>query len=158
MCLILSFAGTNCMAQYFVTAERERPDFRLVIAFLWHDLHNVDTDGDSDNPASRTWTSLLVRNRQDESEIVTVNPVANTPLILRIESENEHLAARTAYFLSEFMSVGIAQSEDGPFQPPETILHAVGSDFDVAEGMRRVASSPFIESTLNDPYPNLRRK
>lgn len=146
------------MAQYFVRTERERPDFRLVIAFLWHDLYSVDTDGDSDNPASRKWTWLFVRNRQDESEIVTVNPVANTPLILRIESENEHLAARTAYFLSEFMSVGIAQSEDGPFQPPHTILHAVGSDFDVSEAMLRVASSPFIESTLSNPYPNLRRE
>ena len=152
------FAGTNRMVQYFVRAERERPDFRLVITYLWHDLYNVDTDGDSYNPASRTWTRLLVRNRQDESEVVYVNPATNSPLVLRVESEKEHLAARTAYFLAEFMSADIAQSEDGPFQPPETIRHAIGSDFDVAKAMRRVQSSPFIESALNDPYPNLRRQ
>ena len=77
------FAGTNRMVQYFVRAERERPDFRLVITYLWHDLYNVDTDGDSYNPASRTCTRLFVRNLQDESQVVYVNPQTNSPCVLR---------------------------------------------------------------------------
>lgn len=146
------------MPQYFINAERERPDFRLVITFLWHDLFNVDTDGNSYNPASRTWTQLYFCNRQDDSEIVDVTPAADTPLVLRVESKKRYLAARTAYFLADFMSAGVAESEDGPFLKPESIQDAIGKDFDVDEAMRRVQSSPFIRSTLDDPYPNLRER
>jgi hypothetical protein len=146
------------MPQYFVNAERERPDFRLVITYLWHDLFNVDTEGDSQNPASRTWTELYICNRQDASEVVDVTPAADTPLVLRIESQKRYLAARTAYFLADFMSAGVAESEDGPFLKPESIQDSIGRDFDVVEAMRRVQSSLFIGSTLDDPYPNLRER
>jgi hypothetical protein len=144
------------MTQYFINAERDRPDYRLVITFLWHDLFNVDTDGDSHNPASRTWTQLYIRNRQDESEEVDVFPVCVTPLILRVESQKDYLAVRTAYFLAEFMRTGIAVSEGGPFLDSKTIRDSLGRGFDVDAAMHRVKSSPFGESTLNDPYPNLR--
>ncbi len=146
------------MPQYFINAERERPDFRLVITFLWHDLFNVDTDGNSYNPASRIWTQLYICNRQDGSEIVDVTRAVDAPLVLRVESKKRYLAARTAYFLADFMSAGVAESEDGPFLKPESIQDAIGRDFDVDEAMRRVQSSPFIRSTLDDPYPNLRER
>jgi hypothetical protein len=146
------------MPQYFISAERERPDFRLVITFLWHDLFNVNTDGDSYNPASRTWTQLYIRNRQDSAEVVEVYPAIEAPLILRVESTKEFLAARTAYFLADFMASGVSCSENGPFVVPETILDAVGESFDVAAAKRRVESSPFAKSTLDDPYPNLRQR
>ena len=146
----------SSMPQYFVKAERERPDFRLVIAYLWHDLFNVDTEGDSHNPASRTWTQLYICNRQDDSEVVDVTPANETPLVLRIESQKRYLAARTAYFLADYMSAPVAESEGGPYLEPESIQDAIGRDFDVAKAKRRVQSSPFVRSTLDDPYPNLR--
>ena len=40
------------MTQFYVNAEHDRPDFRPVITYLWHDILNVDTDGDSFDPAS----------------------------------------------------------------------------------------------------------
>ena len=46
------------MPRFFVQPEGPRPDFRLVITFLGGDSHNVDTDGNSHNPASRDWTCL----------------------------------------------------------------------------------------------------
>ncbi len=98
------FAGINRMTQYFVKAERERPDFRLVITYLWHDLYNVDTDGGFIQSSQSHVDSSFRRNRQDESEIVYVNPATNSAMVLRVESEKEHLAARTAYFLAEYMS------------------------------------------------------
>lgn len=143
------------MTQFYVNAERERPDFRLVITYLWHDLYKVDTDGNSYNPASRTWTQLFIRNRQDDSEAIDIVPAIEDPLILLVESQKEYLAARTAYFLAEFMSTGIAETQDGPFRKPTTIQHALGAGFDVTEAMCRVQSSPFMESTLDNPYPNV---
>ena len=142
------------MTRFYVNAEQERPDFRLVITYLWHDLYNVDTDGNSYNPASRTWTQLFIRNRQDDSEAVDIIPATDDPLILLVESQKEYLAARTAYFLAEYMSTGIAKTQDGPFCKPVTIHHAIGTGFDVTEAMFRVQSSPFMNSTLDDPYPN----
>ncbi|MCR9201762.1 MAG: hypothetical protein NXI04_24210 [Planctomycetaceae bacterium] len=87
------------MPQYFVNAEHERPDFRLVITYLWHDFFNVDTDGDSYNPASRKWTQLYIRNRQDDSQIVDIDPATDDPLILRVESKQEYLATTIASLL-----------------------------------------------------------
>ncbi|MCC9603748.1 hypothetical protein LOC67_24625 [Stieleria sp. JC731] len=142
------------MKQFFVNAESERPDFRLVVTYLWHDLYNVDTDGNSCNPASRTWTQLFIRNRQDDSETVDIFPVSEAPSILLVESQKEYLAARTAYFLAEFMSTGIAETQDGPFREVVTIQDAIGAGFDVTEAICRVQSSPYLTSTLDYPYPN----
>ncbi|MCA9217630.1 MAG: hypothetical protein KDB27_31390 [Planctomycetales bacterium] len=50
--------------QDFDYAERQRPDFRLVITFLWHDLFDVDTEGNSHNPASQhgqNFTFVIVK-------------------------------------------------------------------------------------------------
>ena len=142
------------MTQFYVNAERDRPDFRLVVTYLWHDLYNVNTDGNSPNPASRDWTELFIQNRQDETETVDIVAAMEDPLILLIESQTDHLAARTAYFLAEFMSTGISDAQDGPFREPATIQHAIGTGFDVTEAMARVQSSPFMNSTLDNPYPN----
>jgi hypothetical protein len=72
--------------RFYITAPRERPDFRLVIAFLWHDGQNVNTDGNSHHPASRTWTELYIENREQPDQVVDVTPYQESPLILLIES------------------------------------------------------------------------
>ena len=48
------------MHTFYVTAPSERPDLRLVQAFLWGDDENVDGDGNAISPASRTWTELVL--------------------------------------------------------------------------------------------------
>ena len=35
------------MATFYVRPAGDRPDYRVVISFLWQDEQNVDTDGDS---------------------------------------------------------------------------------------------------------------
>jgi len=69
-----------------VTAPNDRPDFRQVIALL--NFENVDTDGDSDNPASRTWTWLHVQNRDEPYEEVDIYAKTESPLILEVDSEH----------------------------------------------------------------------
>src|SRR5258708_19192620 len=93
------------MTRYYVTAPKPRPDFRLVITFLWHDGQNVDTEGDCEHPASNDWTELYIANREQPTEpSVSVSAHQQSPLILAVESESEHTAARAAYFLA--VSVG----------------------------------------------------
>ncbi len=139
----------------YVSAPAERPDFRLVIAFLWHDGQNVDTDGDSHNPASRNWTELYLCNRENSAEMVDISPAQQTPLILEVESELEVLAARTAYFLAcqTRGQVFTALGESG--QSPNCLLELMG-EFQVEGAMRRVEKSPFTRATIKNPYPNLR--
>jgi hypothetical protein len=134
------------MTRFYVTAPKPRPDFRLAIVFLWHDGQNVDTDGDCEYPASHDWTELYIANRERPTEpSVSVSAHQQSPLILAVESESEHLAARVAYFLA--VSVGSS---------PERFLSHVG-DFDVEAALKRAAESPFSRATREHPYPNLDR-
>src|SRR5688500_15006361 len=85
----------------YVQPRGPRPDFRVVLAFLWNDPTGwIDTDGDSYNPASREWTELYCQHRAREDERLIISAVSNEPLILWVESELPELAARAAYFLA----------------------------------------------------------
>lgn len=145
------------MNKFYVTAPNPRPDFRLVIAFLWRDGQNVDTDGDCDYPASHDWTWLYVANREEPAEpSVSVSSDGQLPLLLVIESESENLAARLAYFLAVSTGGGVSLGYDGDFASPEHLLSRVG-DFDIGAAMQRAAASPFSRATREHPYPNLDR-
>ena len=134
------------MTRFYITAPKPRPDFRLVIAFLWHDGQSVDTEGDCEHPASHDWTELYVANREEPAEpSVSVSAHEQSPLVLAVESESEHMAARVAYFLA--VSVGSS---------PDMFLPRVG-DFDVEAALQRAADSPFSRATREHPYPNLDR-
>ena len=142
-------------ANIYLNAEKARPDFRQVYAFLYSAFHDVDTDGDSFNPASRTWTRLWICNREKNSEWVRIFPVSESPLILEIESDLEFLAARTAYYLATYMQSGVSLASDGPFVDPSSLSNMMGDDFDSKSASRRAAETPFAQSTLENPYPNL---
>jgi hypothetical protein len=134
-----------------------RPDFRLVIAFLWGEMHNVDSDGNSDNPASREWTELYLMNRENTSEVVDVFPLETSPLTLAVGSDTEYLAARVAYFLAR-ETRGEVAVEAGPCCSPEDLVSRLGEGFDLAAALRRADGSVWRRSTLTLPYPNLSRR
>jgi hypothetical protein len=142
---------------FYVKHTSFRPDFRLVLTFLWGDDRNCDTDGNSRNPASREWTELYCRNRENPAEVFDVSPVTKEPLVLEVESPHKWLAARVAYFLAVESAGFVADTPDGPYTAPEELISKVG-DFDVAAAKGRVDQSVFQGSTLEDPYPNLRRR
>lgn len=145
------------MQKFYISIYKQRPDFRLVIAFLWHDGQNVDTEGDSYNPASRDWTELYIKNREQPDEIVNISPHRSSPLILIVESNLEYLAARVAYFLAVVTDGRVATDQNGEFAPSEILLSRIG-DFDVDAALQRVAKSPFSSPTRDNPYPNLETK
>jgi len=144
------------MARVFLQSRGPRPDFRLVITFLWADLHNVDTDGNSYNPASRDWTELYCQNRENKAETFNVAPASESPLTLEVESNLPELAARVAYFLATETSAVVSSELSGPWQEAAVLRESLGS-FDLAAAEFRARKSVWREATLDDPYPNLRR-
>jgi hypothetical protein len=139
----------------YIKAPGERPIFSTVIAFLWSDKQNVDTDGNAHHPASRTWTDLYVQNRDSIDEVVDVSPYQESPLVLGVESRYLYLAARTAFYLAKTCGGTVACELAGEYGSPDVLLPMMGADFDVALAMQRVAKSSFVYSSLDNPYPNL---
>jgi hypothetical protein len=137
------------MHTWFLEPCPVKPDFRLVITFLWHDLHNVDTDGDSYNAASRTWTELYVMNREDSREVVEVEARR-----VRVRSATPWLAAAVAFFLAE--EGGVAVSRDGSVWLDRGELRGEVGVFDLDAAIARAAASVWRRATLADPYPNRR--
>jgi hypothetical protein len=77
-----------------------RPPFGAVAEHLWGAGVDVDSDGDSSTPEDRNWTELTVIRRSKDAERVDVDPVSDTPLVLKVVSESRDLALRAAEFLA----------------------------------------------------------
>jgi hypothetical protein len=131
-----------------------RPDFRLVITFLWSDMRNVDSDGDSHNPASQTWTWLYLKDRVSPSSPVDVSTVSTDPLLLAVESEDAALAARVAIFLARETS-GEVGLDSTAFGSIDLLRPHVGQDFDLLAAFARADQSVWRAATEQHPYPNL---
>lgn len=144
------------MATFHLKPTGPRPDFRLVITFLWDEMHDVDSDGNSTNPASRDWTELYLINRELEAEVVDVTALQLEPLILAVSSDLEYLAARVAYFLGR-ETRGELLVENGGVASLETLVSRIGKDFDLGAALSRADESVWRRSTLSQPYPNLLR-
>jgi hypothetical protein len=143
--------------RFFVKPTSLRPDYRLVLTFLWDDDRNCDTDGNSRNPASREWTELYCCNRENAAEVFDVSPLNQEPLVLEVESPYEWVAARVAYFLAVESAGLVADKPDGHYGGPDMLISKLG-EFDIEAGKERVRQSVFRGATLEDPYPNLRRR
>ncbi|HEX8235731.1 MAG TPA: hypothetical protein VF600_07220 [Abditibacteriaceae bacterium] len=137
---------------YLLTTEK-RPDFRLVKTFLWSDEQNVNSDGDSHNPASRDWTLLYLLNREDENEWIDIYPLQDRPLMLEIKGSSENLAARVAYFLAVKSSGQVSFTQEGPYQEPVVLLPLLGHAFDLKAAMERIEKSRYANATEENPYP-----
>ena len=131
----------------------ERPDFRIVITFLWSECHNVDSDGDADNPASRSWTRLYCRDRSSPFASFVIGPIATDPLVLGLESEDPNIAARVALFLHR--ETGCDVRLDGKLVEAGELIERCGKDFDLDEAFSRSSNSVWRKSSLDNPYPNL---
>ncbi|RKG70902.1 hypothetical protein D7V88_39510 [Corallococcus terminator] len=141
---------------WFVKPLHERPDFRLIAAFLWGDLHNIDSDGDSHNPASRSWTWLYLSSRERAGQRVDLGMEEGAEACMRIRSEVPWLAAAVAYFLAMEGTSQVRRGDDTAWDDASSCVKGAGP-FDLGAAMERARVSVWRESTLEDPYPNLRR-
>ena len=142
---------------WFLKPLHERPDFRLVSAFLWGDEHDIDSDGDSDHPASRSWTWLYLRSRERTGERVDLAMEEGTEACMRIRSEEPWLAAAVAYFLGMEAKAQVRRGDDTEWRDASSCVEDAGP-FDLGAAMERARVSVWRESTLEDPYPNLRAR
>lgn len=141
------------MKTYFVRVGGNRPQFGLVVTFLWGDDEDVDTEGDSVEPESQDWTELYVARRGGAREVVDVSVSQSEPLTLRVDSEWPEIAARVAFFLATATKGAVAEQSAGPFGSPSTLFSSIGN-FDVRAGLERVIKSPLFGSET-DPGSRL---
>lgn len=144
------------MHTLYVTAPNERPDYRLLIVFLWDDKKDVDSDGNSMNPADRNWTELTLAPRDSPHERVDIDEFIHAPLVLKVQSENREVALRAAYIIACQTEGKIAFTEKGPFVDPELYVVEINKTFHLNDATTRFNRSPFLKTTIENPYPDLR--
>ncbi len=130
-----------------VQINSERPDFRLFWIFLWGENHNIDSDGDSWNPASREWSELYMSSREIDNETFDIGKINDDPLVFEVLSNNRDILNRITYFLKR-ETKGITKDTD------ETLIQNMGKGFNLEEALERADKSIWRESSLDNPYPN----
>lgn len=142
------------MMKYYLLTSAPRPDFRLLVTFLWSDDHNVDTDGDAQSPASRDWTDFYCTDRSAPFDRFEVEVVSGDRPHIVVESPRQEIAARLALFLSEEMTAAVVEIVGGDeIVPHESLVEACGRSFDVEAAFRRTSLSRWRLATETNPYP-----
>jgi hypothetical protein len=135
-----------------VIVNGDLPDFRLFSVYLWGEDHSYDSDGDSYNPASRTWTALYMGSREVSENFEMVQTEEHSA-IFEVTSSDEFMVNRAALFL--------AKETNGQIAGPDDLLHSYHfltdklGDFDLRQALERAEKSVWRKSTLDNPYPNL---
>jgi hypothetical protein len=81
--------------------------------------------------------------------------MSERPLIFEVISPNESIANRVALFLAKETDGQILRS-DNSSQPYDALTNKLGNDFNLAEALTRADQSVWRESTLENPYPNIK--
>ncbi len=141
--------------QILVEVHGPRPDFRTVISFLWSDFHNVDSDGNSFDPASREWTMLYLCSREFDDESVTVEPASEEPLRLQVSSSTPYFAKAVAYFIAVWTSGKLLDVTGLVEYDASDVAKDLEMAFAITNRMDRARNSIWNDSTTNRPFPNL---
>jgi hypothetical protein len=141
--------------KYYLLSSSPRPDFRLLVTFSWSDGHDVDTDGDARNPASRDWTDFCCRERNAPFDRFQVEVVSGNRPHITVESPRQEIAARVALFLSDELTAEVVTSLVGnEALPRSTLAQACGPEFEVAAAFERTQLSRWRRATEDEPYPD----
>ncbi|MBB4080806.1 hypothetical protein GGR28_003441 [Lewinella aquimaris] len=146
---------TNNINLLYIKPKNLRPDFRLLITWLWNDNENVDSDGNADNPASTEWTELNIRHREDSSLNFDIQPLQTNPLILEIKSTSTEMLYKVAYFMLDRTDGEL--SDNLEFEPliSKTYVKELIQPFSTDEADNRVNNSRYLHTTILNPYPKL---
>ncbi len=80
-----------------------RPAYYKIADHLWGPAANIDSDGNSETPEDNAWTELTLTLRSGgNDQMVNIDPVAESPLVLAVRSPSELLAKKAMEFLSSF--------------------------------------------------------
>lgn len=93
---------------FFVIKPGPRPPFGQVAANLWCDAP-FDSDGNSESPGDSSWTELTIALRPECKQRVDIDPVCDSPLVLKVVSSSPSLAEQAARFLALHTQGQLAQ-------------------------------------------------
>lgn len=135
-----------------VMVNADRPDFRVFWSFLWGDDHNIDSDGDSYNPASRTWTMLTMASREISNTRFEIVPSRENKKHFKVCSKNEFMTRRVAWFLARETNGIILNGSE--IIDADVLATELGDDFNLDEALHRADTCVWRKSTLENKYPN----
>lgn len=103
-----------------VKANRDRPDFRVLIDLLFEAGRDVDTDGDCRFPADRSWTDVYIRDRESDAPSVAAwvhedywDEDGNCfELIFHVESQDKEAEEAVAIYLYDYCGKTISSDSD----------------------------------------------
>lgn len=137
-----------------IQVNTERPDFRVVAAFLFaSDQHNFDSDGNSDPVSSRQWTELYISSRTMKDYTFSICLSQENPLILNIHSSRKYIAYAVAYFLALETQGHIINHKGNMIE----LLHIKNKlkNFPLDKHLNFAKNSIWRQSSKDNPYPNL---
>ena len=82
--------------------SKRRPAYYLLAEYLWGSGCNIDSDGNSSTPEDESWTELSLMLRSDPSQQLDIDPVQESPLILKVVASTEEMALKVAEKIVEF--------------------------------------------------------
>ncbi|UKN02702.1 hypothetical protein K6119_04135 [Paracrocinitomix mangrovi] len=139
----------------YLNITEPRPDFRLVCTWVTQDLENVDTEGDSHNPASREWTNLYLADRKNNAWCGEINKSSDPINMWTISASTLEFAAFLAIFLKDETNCEVWLDSNKKEELDRNALIKLIENFDITESINRTANSIWRKSTLVEPYPNL---
>jgi hypothetical protein len=102
----------------FLVNPGPRPPLARVADHLWGSDADFDSDGNSSDPSDTNWTELTVQARPDPDDLnrVDVDPVSESPLVLKVVSSSTALAERAAHFLAHYCKAEVVSQWPSPTQ------------------------------------------
>lgn len=123
-----------------VKINSERPDFRVFAAYFFgDDLHDYDSEGNSNPLTSRNWTYLYMCSRQNEELCFQILDIHDNPLIFEVSSENIETVNIIAYYLARETN-GEIVDEESNIIPIENLVKKMGN-FNLTERLKSADNS-----------------
>jgi hypothetical protein len=144
-------------AKIKVKINAERPDFRVFSAYFFgNDCHNYDSEGNSYEPYSRTWTELYMCCRANSDLQFNIDDIDQEPLIFEVSAKTVEIVHIVAYFLAK-ETKGEILDEKNHVIPLESLLSKMGN-FDLSTRLKLAENSIWRKSSVENPYPNLENR
>lgn len=133
-----------------------RPDFRVFATYFFgDDMYNYDSEGDSFQVTSKSWTELYMCSRENEALCFDIWKINDEPLVFKVTSQTKEIVNRIAYFLSRETDGEIIDDE-GNVVSAENIIQGMGN-FDLAQRLELADNSIWRKATEDNPFPNLNK-
>ena len=81
------------------------PPFYEISDYLWGRDANIDSDGNSNDPAASKWTELTLILRSDESQRIDIDPIEGKEGFLKLRAEDLKLGQRVVSFLKQYGAI-----------------------------------------------------